>query len=245
MPQALPGFAFAVDYYDIEVESLIATLGAQTILNECYNAPGGIGNPFCATVNRDPNTFYFVYPAVIAGGINFARQQTRGIDYDASYQTTFENGHRFSIRGIGTQVLEVTNYTNPSDPNVPNRQLSELGDPEWSFNVDVNYGIGPLDLSYDYRYIGKQIIGGAAYESLHSYDGVPATNRDAYPKKWYNAYVTHSVRAEFAVTDMVSLFAGIDNVTDELPPLGRLGLASGEPWDSIGRYYYGGFKINL
>jgi len=245
MPQALPGFALAVDYYDIEVDSLIATLGAQTILNECYNAPGGIGNPFCTTVNRDPNTFLFEYPAVVAGGVNFARQKTRGIDYDASYQTTFENGHRFSVRGIATQVLEVTNYTNPSDPNLPNRQLSELGDPEFSFNVDLNYGIGLLDLSYDYRYIGRQIINGAAYESLHDYAGVPATNRDAYPRKWFSAFATHSVRAEFAVTDMVSLFAGIDNVANNLPPLGRTGTTGGEPWDAIGRYYYGGFKISL
>jgi outer membrane receptor protein involved in Fe transport len=53
------------------------------------------------------------------------------------------------------------------------------------------------------------------------------------------------VRGEFEVTDIVSLFAGIDNLTDEAPPFGRNGTAGGEPWDAIGRYYYGGFRINL
>ena len=243
MPHQLPGFAFSLDYYDIEVTNLIATLGAQTIINECYNSPSGINNQYCATVNRDPTTGYFVYPAVVAGGVNYARQKARGIDYDASYQTTFENGHRFAVRVIATQLLELTNYTNPSDPKFPNRQRSELGDPDLQFNVDVNYGIGPVDLSFDARYIGKQTIG--AYETQHAYNGLPAQNRDAYPFKWYDSITYYNVRAEWALNDVVSIFGGVDNLTNELPPLGRLGLGGGEPWDAIGSYYYAGVKIDL
>ena len=243
MPRAVPGFAFSLDYYEIEVTNLIATLGAQTILNECYNAPSGINNPFCTTVNRDPTTGFFDYPAVVAGGVNYARQKARGIDYDASYQTTFTNGHRFAIRAIATQLLEITNYTNPSDPTFPNRQMSELGDPELQFNVDVNYGIGPLDLSFDARYVGRQTI--TTYETQHAYNGLPAQNRDAYPFKWYDSITYYNARAEFAFNDMVSVFGGVDNFTNELPPLGRLGLTSGEPWDAIGRYYYAGVKVEL
>lgn len=242
MPRQLPGFAFAVDYWNIEVEDLIAALGAQTIINECYNAPGGIGNPFCTTVARNPDGT-FQDPAVISGGVNFAKQETSGIDFDASYQYTFANGHTLSTRGIATYLIDLNNYTNPADPTVPNRQKSELGDPELAFNVNVNYGVGPLDVAYSYRYIGKQTI--STYEAQHNFDGVPATNRDQFPRKWYPAVGYHSIRGEFAVNDIVSLFAGIDNALDEMPPLGLLGTGGGDPFDTIGRYYYGGFKISL
>ena len=242
MPRQLPGFAFAVDYWNIEVEDLIASLGAQTIINECYNAPGGIGNPFCTTVARNAD-YTFQDPAVISGGVNFAKQETSGIDFDASYQYTFANGHTLSTRGIATYLIDLNNYTNPSDPTVANRQKSELGDPELSFNVNVNYGVGPLDVAYSYRYIGKQTIG--TYEAQHNFDGVPATNRDQFPRKWFPAVGYHSIRGEFAVNDIVSLFAGVDNALDQMPPLGQLGVAGGDPFDAVGRYYYGGFKINL
>jgi outer membrane receptor protein involved in Fe transport len=241
MPRALPGFALSVDYWNIEVENLISTLSAQTILNECYNSSTGIDNVYCATIRRNPDGT-FNEPFMIASGFNFAKQETSGIDVDASYQYTFDNGHKLAARGILTYLLELNNYLNVAAPNEANRQKSELGDPELSFNVNVNYEVGPLDVSYGYRYIGKQTI--ATFETQHSFDGRPATNRDAYPRKWYPAFGYHNIRGEFALNDMVSLFAGVDNLTDELPPLGLLGVGSGEMWDAVGRYYYGGFKIN-
>jgi outer membrane receptor protein involved in Fe transport len=242
MPRQLPGFAFAVDYWNIEVDDLIAVLGAQSIINECYNAPSGIGNPFCTTVSRLADGT-FDDPAVIAGGVNFAKQETSGIDFDVSYQYTFDNGHTLVTRGIATYLIELNNYTNPADPNFADRQKSELGDPELAFNVNVSYGAGPLDVFYGYRYIGSQTIG--TYEAQHNFAGRAATNRDQFPRKWYPAVSYHNIRAEFAVNDMVSLFAGIDNVLDEQPPLGLTGTAGGDPFDAVGRYYFGGFKINL
>jgi outer membrane receptor protein involved in Fe transport len=242
MPTMLPGFAFAVDYWNIEVEDLISGLTAQTIINECYNSPNGLGNPFCTTVSRNPDST-FQDPAVISGGVNFAKQETSGIDFDMSYQYTFANGHTLATRGIATYLIDLNNYIDPTDPTLPNRQKSELGDPELAFNVNVDYGVGPLDVSYNYRYIGKQTIG--TYEAQHNFAGNPATNRDQYPRKWYPAVGYHNLRGEFAVNDMVSLFAGIDNVLNTEPPLGLLGTGGGDPFDTTGRYYYGGFLINL
>jgi len=242
-PRFLPGFALAIDYWDITVDSLIATLSAQTIINECYNSSGGINNQFCATVNRNPDGTFVTNEAVISGGVNFARQETSGWDLDVSYQYTFANGHNLAARGIATYLLELNNYTNPAIPNEPNRQKSELGDPELGFNISVNYDTGPVDLGYQYRYIGKQTIG--TYEAQHSFDGKPPTNADQYPRKYYPSVGYHSIRAEWQLNDMIAIFGGVDNFTDEMPPLGLLGTAAGDPFDSIGRYYYGGVKIEL
>lgn len=241
-PRFLPGFAFSVDYYRIKVKELIATLGAQAILNECYNSPSGINNSFCATVNRNPDGT-FADPAVIAGGVNFASQITKGIDFDVSYRTTFANGHRLNARGIATRVTKLNNFTNPSDPDFANRQLSELGDPKLAFNINLGYGIGDFDLSYSLRYLGKQTIG--FYEEQHSFQGNPPTNEDRFPRVFFPTRTYHDVRLEYAATENLTVFGGVDNLSDELPPLGQLGVAGGDPFDSIGRYFYFGMKIDL
>ncbi|MFM1886998.1 MAG: hypothetical protein RL026_2155, partial [Pseudomonadota bacterium] len=241
-PTFLPGFAFSFDYYDITVNNLIASLGAQTIISECYNSPAGINNPYCATVNRNAD-FTFAEPAVISGGINFAKQKTTGIDFDVSYVHSFDNGHKLQTRLIATKLMSLINYTNPSLPDYPNRQMNELGDPDMAFNVNVGYTAGKLDLDYNLRYIGKQTIG--AWETQNSYAGRPPENLDAYDRVYYPTAVYHAVRAAYDVNDNLQGYVGVDNLTDKQPPLGLLGTAGGDPFDSIGRYFYAGFNYKL
>lgn len=269
-PRMFPGFTVTVDYYKITVNELISALGAQQILNLCYDSDSGINNPFCATVNRDPVTGLFVEPAVISGGVNFAKQKTRGIDVDASYRRTLANGHRFSLRGIATRVFQIDNFTDPTNPNVPNRQLSELGDPKWAGNFNANYDMGPIDLTYSVRFIGKQTIG--TYETQNSFTGLcPASgllrtgyvsgntctpgelvtrdplNLDAFPQKNYPRAFYHSARLNFEVPGArkFNFYVGADNIFDKKPPLGLLGTAGGDPYDTVGRFFYAGATIRM
>lgn len=263
-PSFLPGFNFTVDYYKIKVESLIATLGAQTIINLCYDNPTGVNNQFCATVNRDAATGLFdLDAAVISGGVNFAAQKTEGIDFDVQYRRTFDNGHRLSLRAIATHLLRLDNFTDTTNPANPNRQMSELGDPRWAANASINYDFGNFDLSWTVRYIGKQTIG--TYEAQNSYKGpcptsgtipgggtctagaivtLPPQNADQFPRIYYPTALYHNFRANFEVDKKFNFYVGMDNAFDKLPPLGLLGTAGGDPFDSFGRYFYAGIKAN-
>jgi outer membrane receptor protein involved in Fe transport len=164
-PRFIPGLTLTVDYYNIKVKSLIATLAAQTIINLCYDGET-LNNPFCATVARDPATGLFADPAVIAGGVNFAAQRTKGIDIDVDYRRTFDNGDRLRLSAIATRVISLNNFTDPTRPTEPNRQLSELGDPQWAGSLFFDYDFGDFDFRYSARYIGKQVNGALAYETL-------------------------------------------------------------------------------
>lgn len=265
-PRFIPGLNFTVDYYKIEVKNLIAVVAAQAIINQCYDDPSGIGNPFCATVGRDPTTGMFINPAVISGGVNFAAQKTEGIDFDLSYRKTFDNGHKLSFRGIATYLMRLDNYTNPANPIRPNRQRSELGDPNWAANFNVNYDFGAIDVSYGLRYIGKQTIG--TWEAQNQYiDICPANgltgssgrtctagqlatldpqNADQFPLVYYPAAFYHNVRVNFQMADKkYNFYVGVDNFTDRKPPFGLLGTAGGDPYDTFGRFFYAGFKANF
>jgi outer membrane receptor protein involved in Fe transport len=278
-PRFIPGLSLTVDYYQIKVNSLIAALGAQQILNLCYGSQTGINNPFCATVQRDPATGLFVAPAVISGGVNFAAQKTKGIDFDIAYRKTFDNGHRFTARAIATRVLSLNNFLDPTEPTLPNRQLSELGDPKWSASLSLGYDFGDWDVLYAARYIGKQTIA-AAYETQNSYIGlcpragvntgitpntggpgningapVPCTpgslvriapnNADAFPRVNYPDVLYHDIRIGFDVGNDFRFYAGVSNILDRQPPLGLLGTAGGDPFDSFGRNFFFGVNADF
>jgi outer membrane receptor protein involved in Fe transport len=267
-PRWVPGLNFTVDYYRIKVESLIAALPAQTIINLCYDDPGGINNPFCASISRDPASGLFNEPVVIAGGVNFAAQITEGIDFDIAYRRTFSNGHKISLRGIATRTLRLDNFVNPTDARRPNRQLSELGDPKWAANFSANYDIGAIDLTYNLRFLGKQATA-AAFETQNEFQDIcPASgitglsgrtcipgeivtldpqNLDAFPKKNYPAVFYHSARLNFEVpgSKKFNFYVGVDNIFDKKPPFGLLGTAGGDPYDTFGRFFYAGATVRM
>jgi outer membrane receptor protein involved in Fe transport len=270
-PNFIPGLSLTVDYYKIEVEDLIAALGAQQILNLCYANASGLNNPFCATVQRNPTTGLFVEPAVISGGINFAAQKTKGIDFDLAYRKTFDNGDRLTARMIATKVLSLNNFTDPTNPVLPNRQKSELGDPEYSASFSLAYDFGDIDILYAGRYIGKQTIG--AWETQNNYLGqCPLTgafrgqtglnggtcnpvlgnivtlapqNLDAFPRVYYPDVLYHDIRLGFEIGNDFRFYAGVANLLDKQPPLGLLGTAGGDPFDSFGRNFFFGIDVDF
>lgn len=265
-PSFIPGLNFTVDYYRIKVKNLIASLSAQTILNSCYDNAGGIDNVYCASIQRDAATGMFIEPALLSSGINYAAQKTQGLDFDLSYRRTFDNGHKLSVRAIATRVLEITNYTNPQYPNVPNRQLGEIGDPKLAANFSVGYDTGGFDVVYSVQYIGKQSI--LSWETQHPYKGIcpsngltgytnrPCTkgelvmldpaNLDANPDVYFGDAWYHNLRMGFTTADKkFNFYVGVDNLLDRKPPFGQLGTTSGEPWDTFGRYFYTGIKANF
>jgi outer membrane receptor protein involved in Fe transport len=217
-------------------------LSAQTIINSCYDAPD-LNNSFCTVVFREPGGL-FSDPATIAGPINFQTQKTAGVDVDVAWNRTFGNGDRLGIRGIFSYVIQRTNYIDPANPDLPNRQLSELGDPQIEFQIAANYRTGPLRLRYQIQYIGKQNI--STFEAQHRYDGNPPTNADVFPVVNYPSIFYHNARIGWEIDKKFEFYFGVDNITNRLPPFGSLGVGAGSSiFDNVGRYFYSGFKANF
>lgn len=267
-PRFIPGLTLTLDYYKIDVKDQIATLAAQTIINLCYGNAGGIANPFCALVKRDPATGLFAIPAAVSSGVNFASQKTKGLDFDIDYRRTFDNGDRLRLGMIATRVLSLNDFPDPTNPTVPNRRKSELGDMEWAGSAFFDYDFGDIDFRYSARYIGKQTI--AAWETQNAYTGlcptsgvtpntggingaavpctagtlttIPANNADSLPRKYYPDVLYHDIRVGIDVGNDFRFYAGVSNLLDRAPPLGELGTVGGSPYDSFGRNFF--FGVN-
>ncbi len=261
-PSFIPGLSVSVDYWNVEVKDVIFTLTPQTVLEQCYDNPSGIDNPFCASVTRLPNGTLAGQRTVFhAGGqtvtlnnpgfsslgqpFNYARQKTSGIDVDVNYRTDLAEDVRLTTRGIASYLIRRDNYTDITRPDFINQQKFELGDPEWRFQVSANLEFGKFNFGYKMQYIGKQILNGFQYETFFSLQGRAPLDPDATPIQFYPAEWYHDFRLEFDATDDYQFYLGVDNAFDTLPPLDLLGTEAGSPYDPTGRFFYAGFKAKF
>jgi outer membrane receptor protein involved in Fe transport len=242
-PNAVRGLSFSVDYYNITVDNLIAVLGGQVIVNQCVDLPS-IDNQFCELIFPRLADGSFDSPALRSGGVNFARLEAEGIDFELAFQRRFDSGWRINTRAILTYVLNRTNFTSPTDPEFGTPVLQSLGDPEYSANFNATIGKGPFDLRYSVNFIGRQLIAGSV-ETYFGFQGRPATNPDLTAEVYYPDTYYHSLRLSVKANENFEFFAGVDNLLDTQPPLGLLGTAGGDPFDSIGRYFFAGAVVTF
>jgi hypothetical protein len=189
--------------------------------------------------------FFFAGPGVISSGINFARGEAEGIDFELAYRRRFDSGLRLDFRGILTYVIERNDFVSPINPNLASRNLDALGDQQFSANVTTVVGSGPFDLRYSVNYIGETYTAPAT--NFEPFQGNPASNTDSradnerlYPDTFY-----HAIRLAIRADERFQFYMGVDNVFDTQPPFGLLGTGGGDPFDSVGRFFYAGATINF
>jgi outer membrane receptor protein involved in Fe transport len=257
-PAFLPGFSASVDYYNIKVKSVIQAVGAQTILNSCYDLPS-LDNPFCALFQRagpgqvghSGQAFGIIANSLLSSPVNFARLKTRGIDVEVAYRQRVGNIGRVDTRLTWTHVLELTNFIDPTDPSFGDRILSEMGDPQDRFNWNTSLQTGRFTFGYQMRYVGKQINFDEAralgeYEDFFEFEGRDPQNPDLFEDRWVKARFYHDVRMAVDVGPKYNFYMGIDNLTNTKPPFAATGLGTNTAiFDTIGRFFYAGVSAKF
>ncbi len=256
-PSFIPGFSASVDYYDIKVKNVIQAVGAQTIIDSCYDLPS-LNNPFCSLFQRaGPGQlghgvpFGIIDNTLHASPVNFAKLKTRGIDVEVAYRKSLGNIGRLNSRLTWTHVLELTNFIDPTNPEFGDRILSEMGDPQDRFNWNSSLQTGRFTFGYQMRYIGKQInfsesFGFGEYEDFYEFEGRPPQNPDLFAKKWVKAKFYHDVRMAVDVGPKYNFYLGVDNLTNTKPPFAASGIGGQTGlFDTIGRFYYAGVSAKF
>lgn len=245
-PSFLPGLSLSVDYYDINVENVISSVAAQTILNQCYDQ-ASLNNPFCGLFTRAGASggprgeipFQVLEGSLLQSTLNFARLKARGIDTNLNYRHKFDWG-TLNLQGIYTRTLQRDSFTNPADPQRLDRILGELGDPENEFNLNASVKLGKVTLGYQLHWIDKMYLN--TYEDYNSVQGRPQENADYASLRKYPSVFYHSARVDVDVNDRFNLYVGMDNIGNRFPPFGLTGTGAGSGiYDTRGRYGYVGF----
>ncbi|MFN7056926.1 TonB-dependent receptor domain-containing protein [Hyphomonas sp.] len=232
-----------VDYWAIELEDVIASVGAATIVQRCFNRDGA--NP-----NFDPSNIWctlFQRDQSDGGVINlqqFSRNQafleTSGVDVTARWGVDLGTMGALNWNLIATWVEKSTSQTTNVDP--VNDFVGTIGSgtgsatPEWKFTLNTGYSNDRVNMNLRTRYIDNMKHAGTVT------GGSPLTNTPV-PATWYL-----DLNGTYALTDFVTLRAGINNLLDQQPRLYSPNIqANTDPstYDVVGRAAFVGVNLRF
>ncbi|QJQ32159.1 TonB-dependent receptor [Sphingomonas lacunae] len=254
-PSFIPNFNLSVDFYDITVNNVIASIAPNTLVNLCYDTPRP--NIFCGQFERwaGPGTGplgeqpgRLLGNSLINAPVNFAKRVRRGIDVNFNYRRDL-GFVEFSTDLVYTHSLINSNYQDPTRPNFETRLLGQLGDPKDEFRWDFNFSRGPVTLGYRARYIGPMFFNG--YNTLFPLNGLDPTDVDAFPDTKFPAVWYHDLRIDYEIDreggNSYLLYAGVDNVLDRGVPAGATtATGSGSAIYSFrGRTFFAGIRARF
>jgi outer membrane receptor protein involved in Fe transport len=228
----ISGFSASIDYYDIEIENVIGTIGASAQLQGCFNAQGqnptfDPNNGFCQLFVRDPLSGNVAQASEVNG--NLATLKTSGVDAQVDWN--------FVLADIGLPDWGNLNF-NVVVGWLENRERQDVQGgpfidrtgtidsvfgntfPVWKSLSSVNWSNGRFGLGARWRHVGEMEQFGTTNEidSVDYFD----------------------LNASIDITDSVSLRATVNNVTDEEPIVYAPGVqANTDPstYDVLGRRY--------
>ncbi|MFY8274667.1 TonB-dependent receptor domain-containing protein [Pseudoalteromonas sp. SSDWG2] len=237
-PTFAENFSMTVDYYDIEIEDAISFISAQSIADNCVDAPGGFDASFCNQIDRDPTTYDI--ELVRSGYLNAAALTTRGIDADFDYRTDLSS---FDLEGELTfnlfinHLLELESFEFQNRPDKVNVENGEVGDPEWQGRFTVQYSWEDLNLTWTTRYTDRSARFDVSPEGDSPEDLSPA---------FVGSIVSHDLAARYQLTDNMQVDLGLRNLTDKLPPEYIQASGGNEAiYDVVGRRFYANVNVTF
>lgn len=255
-PRFVPNLSIVLDYYEITIDDVIVTPGGQAIADVCVS--GAVLDPVtCALVRRnnpnndtDPfNVFKIGAPAGDAIGgfilqsLNFAKLETRGLDFQINYGFESEDVFGFDIGRFnyslgGLWLIEQKQFTSLSDPTL----FADLTTGVFYPRVE---GVSRLTWSPNDRLNMTWTADWMVSQDIQSRRGLTAANNlDTVPTDWFSTgnFVRHDLTFNYDVNESLVLRGGVTNITDAEPPL-YLGFAS--TFDPYGRRFFLGLNYKI
>ena len=256
-PSFLSSLVVTLDYFDIEIEDVISSVGFSTSLSRCfdasYNPTFTQSNQYCQNIVRDPETGLLTSVGlngyISQTNANLGALKASGVDLSVAYTLTLADygmpawTGRLGFTTQGTWNENQQFQSLPGDP-FSDSFVGTIGDgtpgatalPEYKFNTRIAWSYEDFSLSLRWLYI----------------DGM--TDPAAIPEAPYfdiatiDAYNYFYLSGSYALTDTFEIFGGVDNLTDKGPPKYASGFqyqTDPSTYDVIGRYYYVGVRARF
>ncbi len=206
------GFQISADWYEIDVDGRVGSLGAQRIVDDCNSGDAAL----CTLVYRHATTR--VVERVLNVNLNVAAALTSGVDIEARYDTDvdfFSNqeesmNFRLFAGYLGENSVTTTTYRD---------DVGSTNSPEWNATATLGYRLGDYGVSLVGRYRDSAFIGtgtgtsGAAFwrQGVDVDDNTIASNTVAN--------LIFSYRGETSNGADWNASFNITNVLDREPPI--------------------------
>jgi outer membrane receptor protein involved in Fe transport len=231
-PSFLSGLSLSADYYDIRIDSQIATLAAPALTQAC-----SLGNAAaCSSIVRDPTT-----GSVTTAYINFqnlAYSLLRGYDFEASLVKPLTS---LGINLPGAlRVRGLVNYTLRSITNngVVTNSGSTANAGRWRGRLSVAYQSDSFGFDVRLRHIAGGLINYQDVIVTNATTGITTglidNRRDAF------TYV--DLGLQFRVQDRFTLFGNVNNLFNKAAPLET---QQSGTYDHVGTYFTAGARVKF
>ncbi|MEM9531349.1 MAG: TonB-dependent receptor [Pseudomonadota bacterium] len=231
--EATDDLSFTVDYYDVELENIIAAPTGQFILNQCAGvSTGSPDQSFCALVTRDA-AGTLNGGQITAQALNLSTQSIRGIDATIRYALDTNDFGRFDFQFETTWVDSLKTQFAEGQPEVENLALASL--PEFRHNLTVNWAYEDFGATLRTSYI-DELPGINAFTDPDTGQVPDAQFIDDY------IVVNGSFRYDWA--NIGNFQIGINNLFNEDPPTDPTNanwpwfINAGGYYNSFGREWY-------
>ncbi len=151
-PNKVPGMQFSVDWYEIDLKDAVGQLGAQIIVNECFQ---GVTDR-CALITRDSVTN--AIGTVRNVFLNIDRANVRGIDYELLFNTepNFAGNREESLtfRFLAGRLLEDSTTSRAAAGGfVTTDNSNRYDEPDFEALASVRYQVGAFGVNWQQRYV--------------------------------------------------------------------------------------------
>ena len=251
-PRILPNFTASADYYDIRIVGDIASIGGGVILQQCLT---GGSQLYCGLIHRNATGSLWNSESgyVEDTTINVGSTRTKGVDVKANYRIPMQKLGSLAFALEGTRVIELLTQPLTGGPNYDcagyEGQTCGAGQPKWRHVLNTTWSTpwSGMDVTLRWRYIG------AVASDTTSPNPILNKQLTPPPGAQIAAYNYIDLETSFAITKIVRLQLGVNNIADKSPPLitgadcaavsGTPGVAcNGNTWpgtyDSLGRYLF-------
>lgn len=158
-PSFVPGLAFSVDYFDIEIEDAIGTVTAQNTVDLCYEQ--GVQS-FCENITYVTVDDVQQISEILLVPFNFASQTTKGLDIEASYRLALGHGD-LSLRALATHYIEnITDNGIDYPVDYAGVNQGNYATPNWSYRFSASYALNALSFTL----IGRGVSSGVYNNSF-------------------------------------------------------------------------------
>jgi outer membrane receptor protein involved in Fe transport len=243
-PAFAPGLSASADYFQISVTDTAASLGAQAILQNCYNqAPGQRSD--CDRIVRDPATG--VIEIINDSLVNRGGIETAGVDVQLAYDSNTTFGRvRYLVGGVWLQKYEEILADGSTHLGTG---VYDLGvHPRWRFNATALWDMDAWGAGANLRYIGR-------FRECFDNDCKLGTNPDGSDRRPEDpqdrpisrdvgAYVTADLYGSYTLESSLGqtrIIVGVRNAFDREPAVlynGFLGTSDAATYDFAGRFVY-------
>ena len=236
-PIWLDGLVASIDYYNIEVEGVIASLTAQQTVDQCAQG----SEQACVNIVRNDSG---VITRIFRPGLNLNQLSTSGVDFELSYRFDAPPviGGDLTVRALFSYLAELETIASGAAPRDQAGEVGLSANPEWSGQISLNWENGAWGVFVQERYVGEGVY------DVTRIDGVTIDDNDVDPVFYTDATLTYRFGDE---AHAYQAFLTVNNAFDEEPPIvpsGTLGAfypTNPALYDVIGRYYTAGVRFQF